>query len=86
MRGLAGPEWIMSSEKSYLRSIIPRAIGRNLGKALRGQPDGIANVLALTAGVLINGIGYTLGRIRLRGKTTSTQVRWPTMTELRAVA
>ena len=85
VRGLAGPEWIMSSEKPYLWSIIPRAIGRNLGKALQGQPSGIAGVMALTGGVLINGIGYSVGRIRLPGNTTSTQVRWPTMTELGAI-
>ena len=85
VRDLAGPEWTMSSEKSYLRSIIPRAIGRNLVKALRGQPSGIAGVMALTGGVLINGIGYSVGRIRLPGNTTSTQVRWPTMTELGAI-
>ena len=70
VRDLAGPEWTMSSEKSFLRSIIPRAIGRNLVKALRGQPSGIAGVMALTGGVLINGIGYSVGRIRLPGNTT----------------
>ena len=85
VRGLAGPEWIMSSEKSYLGSIIPRAIGRNLGMALRGQSSGIAGVMALTVGVVMNGIGYTAGRIRLPGNTKSTHVRWPTMTEHGAV-
>jgi cellulose synthase/poly-beta-1,6-N-acetylglucosamine synthase-like glycosyltransferase len=85
VRGLAGPEWTTSSEKPYLRSIIPRAIGRNLGRAVRGQPSGIAGMTALTGGVLINGIGYTVGRIRLPSNTTSTQVRWPTMTELGAI-
>ena len=85
VRDLAGPEWTMSSEKSFLRSIVPRAIGRNLVKALRGEPSGLAGVMALTGGVLINGIGYTAGRIRLPGNTKSTQARWPTMTELGAI-
>ena len=85
VRDLAGPEWTMSSEKSSLRSIIPRAIGRNLVKALRGEPSGLAGVMALTGGVFINGIGYTVGRIRLPGNTKSTQARWPTMTELGAI-
>jgi len=85
VRGLAGPEWIMSSEKSYLWSIIPRAIGRNLGEALSGQPDGIARAMALAVGVLTTGIGYAIGRIRLPRNIESTQVRWPTMTELGAV-
>ena len=83
VRGLGGPEWIMSSEKSYLWSIIPRAIGRNLGEALSGQPDGIARAMALGVGVLTTGIGYAVGRIRLPRNIESTQVRWPTMTDLR---
>ena len=85
VRALAGPEWIMSSEKSYLWSIIPRAIGRNLGEALSGQPDGIARAMALAVGVLTTGIGYAVGRIRLPRNIESTQVRWPTMAELGAV-
>jgi len=85
VRALAGPEWIMSSEKSYLWSIIPRAIGRNLGEALSGQPDGIARAMALAVGALTTGIGYAVGRIRLPCNIESAQVRWPTMTELGAV-
>ena len=85
VRGLAGPEWHMSSEKSYLRSIIPRAIGRNLVRTLRGQPSGIACVLALAAGLLMNGIGYTAGRILLPRYMRCTQMQWPTMVDLGAV-
>jgi hypothetical protein len=85
VRALAGPEWIMSSEKSYLWSIIPRAIARNLGEALSGQPDGIARAMALAVGVLTPGIGYAVGRIRLPRSIESTQVRWRAMTELGAV-
>jgi hypothetical protein len=75
----------MSSEKSYLWSVIPRAIGRNLGQALSGQPDGIARAMALAVGVLTTGVGYAVGRIRLPRNIESTQVRWPTMAELSAV-
>ena len=85
VRGLAGPEWIMSSEKSYLWSTIPWAIGRNLGEALSGRPDGIARAMALAVGVLTTGIGYAVGRIRFPRNIESTQVRWPTMADLGAV-
>jgi glycosyltransferase involved in cell wall biosynthesis len=85
VRGLVGLEWRMSSEKPYLRSIIPRAIGRNLGKALRGEPIGIAGAAALTVGVIMTGIGYVVGRIRLPRNPRFTPVRWRTMAELGAV-
>jgi hypothetical protein len=85
VRGLAGPEWTMSSEKSYLWSIIPRGIGRNLGKALCGRPIGIAGAMAITLGVLMTGIGYTVGRIRLPRNAKDTRARWPTITELATV-
>jgi glycosyltransferase involved in cell wall biosynthesis len=85
VRGLAGPEWIMSSEKSYVWSTIPWAIGRNLGEALSGRPDGIARAMALAVGVLTTGIGYAVGRIRFPRNIESTQVRWPTMADLGAV-
>jgi hypothetical protein len=75
----------MSSQKPYLRSIIPRGIGRNLGTALRGQPTGIAGATALTAGALLTGIGYTVGRILLPRGANFTRGRWPTMAELEAV-
>ena len=85
VRGLVGLEWRMPSRKPYLRSIIPGGIGRNLGKALRGQPTGLASAMALIAGVLLTGIGYLVGRIRLPRNPKFTPVRWPTMTELGAV-
>lgn len=85
VKRLVGLEWTVSSEKSYLWSIIPRGIGRNLGNALCGQPTAIAGVMALTLGVLMTGIGYTVGRILLPRDANFTRGRWPTMTELGAV-
>jgi hypothetical protein len=85
VRGLVGLEWRMSSQKPYLRSIIPRAIGRNLGKALRGEPIGIAGLVALAVGVVMTGIGYTAGRIRFPRNEKFTQVRLPTPAKVGAV-
>ena len=85
VRGLAGPEWTMSSEKSYLRSIIPRAIGRNLVKALRGQPERHRQ-----RGGPYRRSAHQRHRLfgwpnSVAGQHQSTQVRWPTMTELGAI-
>jgi len=52
---------------------------------VRGEPIGIAGAVALTVGVVMTGIGYVVGRIRLPRNPKFTPVRWPTMAELGAV-
>jgi GT2 family glycosyltransferase len=52
----------LASERAYLRSTIPRALGRSLRRA--GRPGGLRTAGALAAGVGATVAGYLVGRIR----------------------
>ena len=73
MSGLVGSQRALSSEKSYVRSVIPLGISRSLGLAARGKPVNIAAAIALTVGVAITGAGYTVGRMQLIGASAGKQ-------------
>ena len=59
---LAGAGSALSSERSYVRSTIPRGVCRSLWKAVRGRPSGLLSAFALMMAVLITGFGYFVGR------------------------
>jgi hypothetical protein len=59
---LAGAESALASERSYVRSTIPRGIFRSLWKAARGRPSGLLSAYALVMAVLMTGFGYYVGR------------------------
>ena len=63
---LAGAESALASERSYVRSTIPRGVGRSLWKAVRGRPSGLLSAFALVMAVLTTGFGYFVGRRRER--------------------
>ena len=56
LRDLAGPGDGLRSERAYTRSVLPRAVVRELIRGLRGQPGGFAQ-----AGGIVAGFGLTAG-------------------------
>jgi len=61
---LAGSRRALASERSYVRSVIPRALGMALTGAARGRRADLSTALALIGAVVITGTGYAMGRIR----------------------
>ena len=59
---LAGAESALASERSYVRSTIPRGVCRSLWKAVRGRPSGLLSAFALVMAVMTTGFGYLVGR------------------------
>src|SRR5262249_16260577 len=59
--GVAGPRRALASERSYLRSALPRRVGRSLADAVRGELAGLGSVLAILAAVAAAGGGYLAG-------------------------
>ena len=59
---LAGAEPALASERSYVRSTIPRGVCRSLLRALRGRPSGLLSAFALVLAVFTTGFGYVVGR------------------------
>ncbi|KAB1146647.1 glycosyltransferase family 2 protein [Streptomyces luteolifulvus] len=55
----------LASERTYLRSTIPRALARNLRGT--GRPGALRTVGALSAGVCVTVTGYLVGRVRQWG-------------------
>jgi O-antigen biosynthesis protein len=60
---LVGQRYALSTEQSYLRTVIPRALLRAAGAALRGRvADGLAAAGGLLLAVAATGAGYVFGR------------------------
>ena len=59
---LAGARRAVSSERAYVRTAVPRGVGRSLAGAARGQLTGLAAALALVFAVAAAGAGYLVGR------------------------
>ena len=57
---LSGARRALASERSYMRSTVPRGVGRSLASAARGQLAGLASALALVLAVASAGAGYAL--------------------------
>lgn len=79
---LAGAESALASERSYVRSTIPRGICRSLWKALRGRPSGLLSAFALVMAVLTTGFGYFVGRRAGRRNAVEVLVPEDTGTEV----
>jgi hypothetical protein len=50
----------LSSERRYLAEVLPRGIGRELWRALRGEPSGAARAGAIVIGLLTSGVGFAV--------------------------
>lgn len=53
----------LSAEKSYAAAVLPRAVLRGMGDAVRGDLTGLARSFAVVTGTLAAGVGYLRGRL-----------------------
>ena len=58
-----GAEAALASERTYVRRVLPRAVGRYLRDAVGGDPYGLARATSILAALLITAAGYALGRL-----------------------
>ena len=56
-----------SVERDYVRTVLPRAVLRELGRALRGDPRGLVAALAVVLALAWTTGGYLRGRLGLGG-------------------
>jgi GT2 family glycosyltransferase len=68
---LVGSADALASERSYVRSTLPRGVVRELGRGMRGRPGGFLAALLIVAGVAVTGTGYVLGWWRREALTTT---------------
>ncbi|HEX3790972.1 MAG TPA: glycosyltransferase [Pseudonocardiaceae bacterium] len=60
---MVGAEHALSTERAYTSRIIPVAVLRELGRAVRGQRDGLLGAGALVLSVLFAALGYLRGSL-----------------------
>jgi GT2 family glycosyltransferase len=60
---LVGARDGLANERSYVRSVLPRAVLRELGRPLRGEWVGAGVAALIIAGVAVAGAGYLRGRL-----------------------
>jgi cellulose synthase/poly-beta-1,6-N-acetylglucosamine synthase-like glycosyltransferase len=63
---LAGSQQGLASERTYVRSVLPRAVARDLRAAGRGDFDGLRRAAAIVAGLAITTFEYLRTRARSR--------------------
>jgi glycosyltransferase involved in cell wall biosynthesis len=63
LSGLTGSDEGLRSERSYVRSTLPRAVARELASALRGRADGLAKAAVIVGGLAVTTLAY--GRTRI---------------------
>ncbi|MGA8113760.1 MAG: glycosyltransferase [Actinocatenispora sp.] len=61
---LVGQQDALSTESSYLRSVLTRAVGRSLREAVSGHPRGLAAAAGIVLATGAAGLGYLVGRFR----------------------
>lgn len=59
---LAGSEAALSSEREYVRKVLPSGVLRGVGESLRGQPGGLARSVAIVEGFLLTALSYARAR------------------------
>lgn len=62
LRELSGPQTGLDRERRYVTSVLPRAVLRELGAALRGDVWGLARAGAIVAGLSLTSWSYLTGR------------------------
>jgi glycosyltransferase involved in cell wall biosynthesis len=65
LTGLTGTDAGLASERTYVRSVLPRAVARELRGGLRGDVDALRRAGAIVAGLLITAAEYS--RVRATG-------------------
>lgn len=66
LTGITGRGDGLRSERSYTRSVLPRAVARELGSALRGHREGVLRAGTIVAGTLLTAAAYAAGCARAR--------------------
>jgi hypothetical protein len=66
LTGLTGPREGLESERVYVRSVLPRAIARELLSATRGDPIGLLRAATIAGGLSITAVSYAEQRARLQ--------------------
>jgi glycosyltransferase involved in cell wall biosynthesis len=62
LAGIAGSEDGLSSERAYVRSVLPRAVVRDLARGVHGDRGGIGRAGAIAAGLAITVAAYVWTR------------------------
>lgn len=62
LSGIAGSEDGLRSERAYVRSVLPRAVARDLGCGVRGDRGAIRRAGAIVAGLAITVVAYVWTR------------------------
>lgn len=65
----------LASERAYVSATLPRALLRELGRAVRGDLAGLAKSIMIVAGTLVTGLAYLAGRLDRRSTLTQTGLR-----------
>ena len=60
---LVGARDALETERSYVRSVLPRAMAHGLGPGRRGRPFGVRRAGAIVAGLVLTTAGYARGRL-----------------------
>ncbi|MCV0403320.1 MAG: glycosyltransferase [Chloroflexi bacterium] len=63
---IAGSRLGLATERSYVRSTLPRGVARALAAAARGEVSGLGRVAAIVSGLWITTAGYLAGIVALR--------------------
>jgi glycosyltransferase involved in cell wall biosynthesis len=72
---LTGSLAALETERSYVRSVLPRGIASYMSEASRGTPSSALRAGAIAAGLTITSVGYLVGRLRQRVKGSDVSPR-----------
>lgn len=61
----AGADEGLRSERSYASSVLPRAVARGVGEALRGDSGGLLRAGAIVVGLSVTTLAYAATRVRI---------------------
>jgi glycosyltransferase involved in cell wall biosynthesis len=85
---LAGARRALASERTYVRSAIPRGLKRSLADAAHGRRGGLKAAFALVAAVAITGAGYLAGKVAAGGakRIAAPVSRWQVIGTSRGIS
>lgn len=66
LTGLTGPGEGLASERAFTRSVLPRAVARELRATLRGRPEAGLRAATIVTGLAITALTYAEQRARAR--------------------
>jgi glucosyl-dolichyl phosphate glucuronosyltransferase len=62
---IAGSDAALSSEREYVRRVLPVGVLRGLGELVRGHPAGFARSYAIIEGLALTAISYARARLEM---------------------